>query len=412
MTDAMTDATSACPGPRAPSTPPVLTRGLVLLLATACGMIAANLYYAQPLVAPIAAEFAISPALAGLIVTMCQLGYGLGLLFLVPVADLVENRRLILSILALGTVALVGAALAGSAASFLTAALLIGLGSVSVQVIVPYAAALAPEEMRGQVVGSVLSGLMTGIMLARPVSSFLADAFGWRAVFWVSAVALVALAAVIRARMPARVPPAGMGYAGLLASMRRLALGEPVLQRRTLCHALLFAAFSLFWTVVPLHLAQDFGLSQSGIALFALAGAAGAVAAPIGGRLADRGHGTAAVIAACLLGIGCFVAGFAAEGPSGAWIAVLVLAGIALDFGVALNLVVSQRALFALGAEMRGRLNGLFMAGFFAGGAAGSAVGGWAWAVGGWPLASAIGAALPAAALAAFLAFRAAGARD
>jgi predicted MFS family arabinose efflux permease len=254
--------------------------------------------------------------------------------------------------------------------------------------------------VRGRVVGNVISGLMLGIMLARPVSSFIAGLSSWHMVFFLSAGAMVALALLLWRTLPRRVPVAKLGYGELLASMGHLAATTPILQRRALYQACLFAAFSLFWTTTPLLLAGPvFQLSQTGIALFALAGVAGAVASPIAGRLADRGWTSSASVFAMLSVAAAFAMTHLGE-PGSTWaLGLLVAAAILLDFGVSTNLVLGQRAIFALGAEHRSRLNGLYMATFFAGGAVGSALGGWAFAQGGWPLASWIGFALPVAAL-------------
>ncbi len=390
----MSTTTTASDEPLA--TPLAVPRGMTLLLAAACGLIVANLYYSQPLAGPISASLGLSHAGAGLIVTMTQLGYGLGLLFIVPLGDLVENRRLILGITALATVALVGAALAPTAGLFLGSALLIGLGSVSVQILVPYAAHLAPEAKRGQVVGNVMSGLMLGIMLSRPVASFIAQAFSWHTVFVASTAVMVVLMIVLYRALPDRVPAQKLGYGALLGSMLELARTMPLLRRRAVYQFCLFGAFSLFWTTTPLLLAGPlYHLSQAGIALFALAGVAGAVAAPLAGRVADRGwirpaSGAAMVLAAASFGL----THLAVPGSTPA-LALLVAAAILLDFGVTANLVLSQRAIFAVGAEYRARLNGMFMAFFFVGGAVGSAVGGWAYAQGGWPWAASVGIALP-----------------
>jgi predicted MFS family arabinose efflux permease len=374
---------------------------LTLLLAAACGIIVANIYYAQPLIGPISQALGLSPGAAGLIVTMTQIGYGVGLLLVVPLGDLVENRRLVLAVMALALLGLLGAALAQGAAMFLAASLVIGLGSVAVQILVPLAAHLAPERMRGRVVGNVMSGLMTGIMLARPVSSFTAAALGsWHAIFWISALAMLLLAAVLRAALPRRQPPPGLGYGQLLGSMGRLALDVVPLRRRALYQAGQFGAFSLFWTTVPLHLAQEFHLSQTGIALFALAGAAGAVAAPIAGRVADRGWVRPASGLAMLAVALSFPLTWLAPAGSPWALGLLVAAAILLDFGVSANVVLGQRVLFTLGAAMRSRLNGLFMATFFLGGAIGSALGGWSFAAGGWVWSSLAGMALPVLALA------------
>ena len=372
---------------------------LTVLLAVAGGTLVANLYYAQPLVGPISTALGLSPGAAGLIVTMTQIGYVVGLLLIVPLADLVENRSLVLAIMVAGTLALFGLGLSTDAGQFLAASALLGVGTVAVQVLVPYAAHMAPEQARGRVVGNVMSGIMLGIMLARPVSSFVTAALGWHAVFLISAGVTVALGVVLRFAMPPRSPPGTLRYGSLLVSMVTMLPRTPVLQRRSAYHFCLFAAFSLFWTVSPLILADTFHLGQTGIALFALAGVSGAVSAPVAGRLADRGWTRAATAVAMASVAGSFLLWHVGAAGSTLALAALVLAGITVDLGVSANLVLSQRAIYALGAEFRGRLNGLFMAIFFFGGAVGSALGGWAYARGGWEAASLTGLALPVLAL-------------
>jgi predicted MFS family arabinose efflux permease len=373
---------------------------MTLLLAFSCGLIAANLYYAQPLIGPISADLGLPPQLAGLLVTMTQIGYGVGLLLIVPLGDLVENRKLVISIIAVGAVALASAAFATRPLPFLAAALLIGLGSVSVQILIPYAGHLAPEATRGRAIGNVTTGLMLGIMLARPVSGFAAAHASWHAIYAASAVAMVALAVVLRFMLPAREPTARLTYGQLLASMVRLMRTTPALLRRGLYQAALFGAFSLFWTTSPLLLAgPDFRLSQSGIALFALAGVAGAITAPIAGRVADRGWTRPATIVAMLISAAGFAVTWIFPLGSTASLAMLVVAAIAIDCGVQLNLILGYRVLFVLGAESRSRLNGLYMTTFFVAGAAGSGVGAFAYAHGGWTTASMIGAVLPLLAL-------------
>jgi predicted MFS family arabinose efflux permease len=370
------------------------------LLAAACGLIVANIYYPQPLAGPISAALGLSPHATGLIVTLTQIGYGGGLLLLVPLGDLVETRRLTLVLIGVAALGLLGVALSPHAIPFLIASLLVGLGSVAAQVLIPYAAHLAPEAVRGRVVGNVMSGLMLGVMLARPVASLIAQLSSWHVVFLISAGAMIVLAWVLRRALPPRQPPSNLGYGALLASMARLAATTPILQKRALYHAWLFAAFSLFWTTTPLLLAgPQFHLSQGGIALFALAGVAGAVASPIAGRVADRGWTRPATALSMLAVAAAFLITHLATQGSKTALALLVAAAVILDFGVSANLTLGQRAIFALGAEYRSRLNGLYMAIFFVGGAIGSAIGGWAYAQGGWTLASWIGFALPVAAL-------------
>lgn len=370
------------------------------LLATACGLIVANLYYAQPLAGPISASLGLSPEAAGLVVTMAQIGYVAGLLLIVPLGDLVETRKLVLYVIGLGALALFGAALSTRPPQFLIAASLIGLGSVAVQILIPYAAHLAPEATRGRVVGNVTTGLMIGILLARPAASFIASASSWHVVYFVSGTIMILVAIVLRWTLPRRLPRTDVSYRALLLSLLHLIRTTPLLRRRAIYQSGLFAAFSLFWTTTPLLLAgPEFHMSQRGIAWFALAGVAGAVAAPIAGRVADRGWSHAATGAAMLISALAFALTHIAEAGSTASLALLVSAAIVLDFGVQGNLVLGYRALFVLGAEYRSRLNGLYMATFFMAGAIGSGVGAWAYARGGWALASSIGFALPVMAL-------------
>lgn len=377
-----------------------LSAWITLLLAFSCGLIVANIYYAQPLIGPISAELGLSPRLAGLLVTMSQIGYGIGLLMIVPLGDLIENRKLVISVIALGAVALAGAALATQPATFLAAAFLIGLGSVAVQILIPYAGHLAPEATRGRAVGNVTTGLMLGIMLARPLSSFVAGHASWHVIYAGSAVAMVALAIVLRLMLPPRAPTARLSYGQLLGSMVTLYRNTPLLRRRALYQAALFGTFSLFWTTVPLLLSgPDFGLSQTGIALFALVGVAGAIMAPVAGRIGDRGWTRPATIAAILLCAGGFAVTCIFPLGTSLSLAMLLVAAIAIDCGAQLNLILGYRVLFALGAEQRARLNGLYMTTFFVAGAAGSGIGAFAYAYGGWSLAGAIGTALPLLAL-------------
>ncbi len=375
-------------------------QSLIMLIAAACGLIVANIYYAQPLAGPISQSLGLSTQSAGLIVTMTQIGYGLGLLLIVPMGDLFENRKLIVSVIVLCALALLAAAISPNAAVFLPAMLAIGFLAVSVQILVPLAAHMATDATRGRVVGNVMSGLMMGIMLARPVASFVTQLFSWHVVFYGSAVAMILLAALLRRALPRRMPESQLRYGSLLSSMIHLLLHTPVLQRRSLYHAFMFGAYSLFWTTTPLLLAgPEFHMSQGGIALFALAGVAGAISAPIAGRIADRGFTRGATALAMLLAIGSFLMTFIGAHGSILRLAMLVSSAILLDFGVIANLVLGQRAIYNLGAEFRSRLNGLYMAIFFAGGAVGSALGAWAFAHGGWSLTTWLGAAFPAAAL-------------
>ena len=362
---------------------PALPQALVLLFALCCGAIVANLYYAQPIIELIAPDVGLSAERASLIVSLTQIGYALGLLFLVPLADLLESRRLMLITTAAALLCLLAAAFANQPDVFLGLALLIGLSSVSVQMLIPLAANLAPEASRGRVVGNIMSGLLLGILLARPLASLVAGEFGWRAT-----------------TTPRHAPSHRASYGQLLASLVHLLRRYPTLRRRALYQGLMFASFSLFWTVAPLELSRHLGLSQQDIALFALAGAIGAVAAPIAGRLADAGHTWCASLVALILAPLAFAPNLLSAGLG--WIG-LVVTAIVLDFAVQMSMVLGQRSIYALEPQSRARLNALYMTSIFVGGAIGSALASPVYERFGWSGTALLAAGLPLLALLAFI---------
>ena len=366
---------------------------MVFLFACACGLMVANLYYSQPLIGLIAPEIGLSDSAASLIVTLTQIGYCAGLILLVPLGDLVENRKLVIFTICGAILALFIAMLAPNATWFLLGSLLVGIGTVAVQMLIPIAAHISPEEKRGRTVGNIMSGLLLGIMLSRPVSSLIAHSFGWRPVFGISACLLILLAVILWLLLPIRKPNSHHHYFSLIASLWPLLRDTPILRRRAIYQACLFASFTLFWTISPVLLASPmYSLTQLGIAIFALAGAAGALAAPIGGWLADHGHTKIATAGSLLTVAAAFL--LSQLGGLGS-LPALVVAGILLDLGVQCNVVLGQRAIYSLGADIRSRLNALYMAIFFAGGAIGSGIASLAYVTGGWSLVAWIGFAFP-----------------
>ncbi len=368
---------------------------LTPLFAVAAGVAVANLYYAQPLLGAISASLGLPPAAAGFSMTVMQVGYGVGMLLVVPLGDRFENRSLIVTAFAVAAAALLCAGLARSAPVFLAAAFCCGVAASVAQVIVPFASSLADPGARGRTVGIVMSGLLLGQMLARPFASLIADAFGWRAIFLLSS-GLVALMALALARFVPGLPAqGGFRYRQLFTSMRHLFMSNPMLRRRAFVQFFLFGAFTLFWTAVPMHLmGPAFGLSQAGVAVFALVGVLGAGVAPLVGRAADRGFARLGAIVALSASGAAFLFGLPGTG-GGLWaLALLLVAATLIDCGVAASLIISQRAVLALGDAARSRLNGLFFFIFYSGGAVGSAVGAWAFVTGGWPLVCAIGLAM------------------
>jgi predicted MFS family arabinose efflux permease len=374
---------------------------LVTIVTIAAGALIANLYYAQPLIAQIAPDIGIQPALAGTVVGVTQIGFGLGLFFLVSLADLIENRRLALIMLGGTLVGLIGVATARNQAIFFASSLLIGLCSTGAQVLLPFLTHLIPPQRRGRVVGNVMAGVLTGVMLARPIALFIAGPFGWRAVFWCSAALTVFIGAMLMRIMPRHHPRSGMHYGQILVSMATLMRDTPGLRHRAAYQALLFGAFNMFWTVSPLMLADHFHLSAHQIGIFALVGVGGALSAPIAGRMADRGRGGIATIAAMVAVGACFYAtNWAAQADA---LILLATLAILIDGAVQTNQVVSQKIIFSVPPQVRGRANALYMTSIFVGGAAGSIIGAYAYHQSGWPLTATLGGLTGAAAVALFL---------
>ncbi|RAO75341.1 MFS transporter [Dyella jiangningensis] len=371
-----------------------LTTPLTLLFAFAVGVIIINLTAAQPLAGPVARAMRLPPAWTGLVAMLPQLGYTVGMWFLVPLADLFENRRLTVLTLAACAVALALAAVASQAWWLLLALCIAGATSCAIQILVPLAAAMAHPERRGSAVGNVMSGVMLGILLSRPLASLIEGTWGWRACYGLLGAADALLAAMLWFALPRRRPPGHAPYWALMASMWGLWRDEPVLRRYAISSAIMMAAFSAFWTAVALRLVQaPFALDSHGIAWFALAGVAGTIVAPLAGKAGDRGYSAVGMsIAHAVVVAGVLVAGMAGGGWLGFDMAahprvalgLLVLAAIVIDAGAIGDQTLGRRAVNMLDPAARSRLNGLFVGVFFIGGGAGAVAAGSAWAVAGW----------------------------
>jgi predicted MFS family arabinose efflux permease len=360
-----------------------LTRGLVRLLALTCAVTAANLYYAQPLLHTMALDFHTSQSTAGLIVTVTQFGYALGLLLLVPVGDIVSRRPLFIGLLLLDAVTLAASALAGSLAVLGALALLIGVSSVVVQMIVPYAATLARDDERARVIGTIMGGLLFGILLSRTFSGLIAAASSWRTVYGVAAALMVVTAVVIARTLPSARRELSISYAAQMRGVLDAVRTEPILRWRAAIGACNFAAFSVFWTTVAFLLAGPrYHFSQLGIGLFALVGAAGALVSISSGRVLDaRPHhrwpatGVVFVLA---------IASFALIDLGGHSLAALIAGVLLMDACVQATHLVNQSIVYELLPAGRSRIASVYMTTYFLGGALGSALGAQAYDHWGW----------------------------
>ncbi len=360
---------------------PASLRGLLLLLATIAGVSVANIYYNQPLLDNFRQSFPQSSSWIGAVPAVTQLGYAAGMLLLAPLGDRFDRRRLILLQTAGLCVALLVAAAAPTLSVLITASLAVGVLATIAQQAVPFAAELAPPSGRGHAVGTVMSGLLLGILLARTAAGFIAEYLGWRAVFCASVVALLALSVVIVLHLPRSQPTSTLGYGKLLASMWHLTVEHRGLREASLTGAAMFAAFSAFWSVLTLLLAgPPFHMGPQAAGLFGIVGAAGALAAPLAGKSSDK-RGPRAVIS---LAIGLVAVSFVIFGLSGSSIAGLVVGVIVLDIGVQAAQISNQSRIYALKPDARSRVNTVYMVCYFIGGALGSAIGAVAWHAFGW----------------------------
>ncbi len=367
-----------------------LDRSLVLLLSVATGLAVASLYYAQPLLALLKQDLHLRGSSAGLIVTVAQLGYAAGLIFLLPLGDLIERRRLIVGLFVLTALGLAGFGFARSPAALLALAAMIGLTSVVAQVLVPLAASLAPDGERGRVVGTVMAGLLLGILVARAAAGYLAEFGGWRSVYWTAAGLMLLCALTLRVRLPRDHAPAGLSYPRLLASTWRLVQEEPVLRLRMAYGVLTFGTFSMLWTTLAFLLAgSPYHYSTGIIGLFGLVGAAGAIAANVAGRLSDAGHQrTTTGIGVSLLALSWLPLWLGAH-----TVAMLVVGIVLLDLAVQGVHISNQSQIYRLRPEARARLTSAYMTAYFAGGTTGSLLSVLAYDTWGWSGVSVAGAA-------------------
>lgn len=349
-----------------PSTP-VLRRGTLYAMAAATGLGVANIYYNQPML-NVMADALGDPHVSAWIPALTQFGYALGLLFLLPVGDMVERKRLIVVQFLLMTGALALAAFAPSLGLLALGSLLIGVTGTVAQQIVPFAAILADEDKRGAAIGIVMSGLLSGILLSRTLAGLVSDVAGWRAMFWLAIPIALGSAALMARTLPRHAPTQSLRYRELMLSLVSLWRDEPELRRATYTQTLLFSAFSVFWTVLSLHLSEPpLNMGPAVAGLFGIIGAVGVAMAPIAGRIADRRGPRPVIIIGTLATVLSWCVLDFAPGLIG-----LTLGVIVLDFGVQISMVSHQHLVYGLHPEYKSRINTLYMTGLFTGGSVAS----------------------------------------
>jgi len=373
---------------------PAISQTLTLVMAVATGVAVASIYYNQPMLGIMQRDLG-SPVISGLIPTVTQLGYAAGLFLLVPLGDLRDRRRLIVTQFLLLALSVVLMAIAPTAGVVALASLAMGACATVAQQIVPFAATLASPASRGKTVGTVMAGLLCGILLSRTLAGFVATHWGWREMFWLAAPLAVLMAGLMAWLLPRNYPRLTMKYGAALASLISLWRNERALRHATLIQAAQFASFSAFWTILALHLQEPaYHLGADVAGMFGVIGAVGVIAAPIAGRIADRRGPDLVIAGAALLSLVAWLI-------FGLWgsLAGLITGVIILDFGVQSSLISNQHVVYALHPEARSRLNTVFMIGMFLGGASGSAGATLAWNLAGWPALCALGVVLSLIAL-------------
>jgi predicted MFS family arabinose efflux permease len=396
-------AASASVTPASAAEAPVdaLPASLVALLAVGTGLGVAALYYSQPMLAVLGTSLGATPHAIGWVPTLTQLGYALGIFLLAPLGDRHDRRRIILAKAAVLAVALLGAGASTSLPALLIASAFIGLSATLAQDLVPAAAALALEHQRGKIVGTVMTGLLLGILLSRVVSGFVAEQWGWR-VMYAAAAASIALFTWAAARaLPHFVPTTQLPYRALLASLAQLWRRHPPLRRATLAQGLLSVGFSAFWSTLAVMLhGAPFHVGSTVAGLFGIAGAAGALAAPLAGRMADRrGPEGVTRLGAVLVMVSFLAMAAATLTAPGLQLWLIGLCAVGFDLGVQTSLIAHQTLIYGIDPGARSRLNAVLLTGMFIGMSAGAALGSLALAQFGWVGVTLLAASMGAAAL-------------
>jgi predicted MFS family arabinose efflux permease len=359
-------------GPRLPST--------ILWMSVVGGFIAANSHYAAPLLPEMAKAFGAAPTRLALLPAATQLGLALGLIIVVPLSDMVERRRLLLTMLLLLAVAAGLESAAMNLAMLFACAVALGVGCAGAQILTPYAALLAPPRREGEASSLVLSGILCGAFVSKVIAGVVGASWGWRAPFLLSSLVMLASAVLMRRRLPPSVPEGRTSYFGLLASLGRLVMRTPSLRRHALNGAMTCGCMTAFWATYALQLSRAFDYGPTVAGLFGLVGMAGTLGALFAGRQVDGGmFGRISLAASTIM-----AAGFVCLWAGAANLPLFILGVLAIDAGAGLSHAANQSAAFTIDPAARGRINSVYMASYFLGGAVSTSVGAALYGLWGW----------------------------
>lgn len=359
----------------------VLTKLLILIMAITCGLTVANLYYIQPLLGDMAKSFNVHEVSVGSAAMLTQIGYAVGMIFILPLGDIKERKNLITIMLLFSVISLFTMAFSQNIYMLIISSFAVGFTSIIPQLIIPLAAQLSNPNERGKIIGTVMSGLLIGILVSRTISGLIGSHFGWRVVYIVAAIMMIILTLVLRKVIPITNPVSEVRYFDLLKSLPKLIKDEPILREASLNGALMFAAFSAFWTTLTFLLeSSHYNMGSQAAGLLGLVGIVGALAAPIVGKLADK-KGSRYVIGICIIIVSLsyilfLFLGFKMIG--------LIIGVILLDLGVQSSNISNQARVHSMNEEKRNRINTVYMVSFFLGGSLGSFLGSSAYSNFGW----------------------------
>ncbi|QLY81454.1 MFS transporter [Clostridium intestinale] len=359
----------------------VLTKLLILIMAITCGLTVANLYYIQPLLGDMAKSFNVHEVSVGSAAMLTQIGYAVGMIFILPLGDIKERKNLITIMLLFSVISLFTMAFSQNIYMLIISSFAVGFTSIIPQLIIPLAAQLSNPNERGKIIGTVMSGLLIGILVSRTISGLIGNYFGWRVVYIVAAIMMIILTLVLRKVIPVTNPVSEVRYFDLLKSLPKLIKEEPTLREASLNGALMFAAFSAFWTALTFLLeSSHYNMGSQAAGLLGLVGIVGALAAPLVGKLADK-KGSRYVIGICIMIVSLSYILFLALGFK---IIGLIIGVILLDLGVQSSNISNQARVHSMNEEKRNRINTVYMVSFFLGGSLGSFLGSSAYSNFGW----------------------------